>query len=150
VPTARRRDDIRLLMGATLLVLAVGGLLFVGIYFSTRGGNSPTCPPQLPVGSVDSIRSEVQSGPYFATGGGQCSFLLALDGGDIVAYKLHPRGQSCTIKPKGDGFECDGKLVDRADLAQYPTSIQSQHGTDILIVNLGPVQSIGSTTASTG
>ena len=137
-------------MGATLLVLAVGGLLFAGIYFTTRGGQSPTCPSQLPVGSVDDIRSRVQAGPYFDTGGGTCSFLLALDGGDIVAYKLHPRGQSCTIKPKGDGFVCDGKLVDRADLQQYPTSIQSQHGTDILIVNLAPDQPTASAPTGTG
>jgi hypothetical protein len=149
VPTARRRDDIKLLMGATLLVLAVGGLLFAGIYFTTRGGKSPTC-GQLQAGSVDDIRSRVQAGPYFDTGGGTCSFLLALDGGDIVAYKLHPRGQSCTIKPKDDGFECDGKLVDRADLEQYPTSIQSINGTDILIVDLGSGQSSASTTTSTG
>ncbi len=135
--SARQRSgDVKVIATSALMVLAVGGLLLGGILFAIRGGHSPAC-GRLTVGSVDSVRTEVDGGPYFVTGGGeQCSFLLALDGSNIVAYKIHIPGNSCTVKPQGDNFECGGKLVPRSKLLQYPTSIQNVGGVDAFIVDL--------------
>ena len=76
------------------------------------------------------------TGPYFQTGGGDCGFWLALDNGDIVAYKaVQPSG--CTLMLKLDHWACGERDRSRRRLAQYPVSIQTVHGVDALIVNLG-------------
>jgi hypothetical protein len=153
VASARQRSgDVKVIATSALIVLAVGGLILGGILLAIRGGHSPAC-GRLTVGSVDSIRTEVDAGPYFQSGGGSCGFILALDGSDIVAYKIHIPGSSCTVKPKGDGFQCGGKLLDRSQLRQYPTSIESVNGIDALIVDLRTPADIArdnSTSSTTG
>src|SRR5262249_54936268 len=111
MPTAKRGDDVKVIVAATLAVLAFGGLIFAGIYFSTRGGKSPQC-GQLSLGSAESVRREITDagGPWFQTGGGSCSFWLALNGGQIVAYKLHIPGRDCTVTWSGS-YRCGGEVV---------------------------------------
>jgi len=134
----QRRGDVRLIAFAALLVIAAGGLIAVGLLAAIGRGSSPTC-GVLRLGAADTIRQQVEDGgPYFTTGGGDCGFWVALDGGDIVAYKLHLAGKSCTVRFRNDRYSCGGETIEPADLAQYPTSIQTIDGIDTLIVDLRP------------
>ncbi|MDQ1518965.1 MAG: hypothetical protein QOI55_38 [Actinomycetota bacterium] len=141
MPTARgtrqqRRSDIQLIAVSAVLVIVAGALIALGLMTALRGGNSPTC-ARLRLGAADSIRQQVDDGgPFFTTGGGSCGFWVALDGGDIVAYKLHVPGRDCTVRYRNDRFSCGGQPIASADLAQYPTSIQTISGIDTLIVDL--------------
>jgi hypothetical protein len=152
VATARgtrseRLSDIKLIAVAALSVIAAGGLIAAGLLAAIhRGGGSPTC-GLLPVGSVDSIRKDLEPGaPLPRTGGGSCSFWLALDGGDIVAYKLKVPGRDCTVNFHNDRFVCGGAPIPSADLEQYPTSIQTKDGIDDLVVDLRSPPSSSPTT----
>jgi hypothetical protein len=134
---SQRKSDIKLIAVAASLVLAAGALIAVGLFAAiSKGGGSPTC-GRLPLGSVDSIRTELEAGaPIFRTGGGSCSFWLSLDGGDVVAYKLKVPNRDCTVTFHNDRFVCGGTPIPSADLAQYPTSIETKDGIDELIVDL--------------
>jgi len=112
----QRRSDIKLIAVAAFMVLAAGGLIAAGLLAAMhKGGSAPSC-GQLPLGSVDSIRSDLEPGaPVFRTGGGDCSFWLALDGGDIVAYKLKVPGRACTVTFHNDRFVCGGEPIDRSE-----------------------------------
>jgi hypothetical protein len=132
----QRREDVRLIVFSALLVLAAGGLIAAGLVAATSGGKSPTC-PRLRLGAIDSIRQQVQDGgPFFTTGGGECGFWVALDGSDVVAYKLHVPGRDCTVRFRNDRYTCGGETIPSADLAQYPTSIETIDGIDTLFVDL--------------
>jgi hypothetical protein len=135
---------------AALLVLVAGGLILVGILAAiSGGGNSPTC-GVLRLGAAETIRQQVEDGgPYFTTGGGSCGFWVALDGGDIVAYKLHVPGKSCTVRYRNDQYSCGGQALDPADLAQYPTSIHTIDGIDTLVVDLRTPEEIRNSTTTT-
>jgi hypothetical protein len=132
-----RSADIKLIAGATLAVLFGGFLIAGGALVATRGAKSPVC-PELNVGSAADIRRTLETGgPYPQSGGGSCTFWLALDDNDIVAYKAgQPSG--CTLKLKRDHWECGGKTVDPSTLAQYPVAIRTVHDVDAVIVDLRP------------
>jgi hypothetical protein len=132
----QRREDIRLILVSAFLVVAAGGLIAIGLVTAMGGGNSPTC-PRLRLGAVDSIREQVQDGgPFFTTGGGECGFWVALEGNDVVAYKLHVPGRDCTVRFRNDRYTCGGETILSADLAQYPTSIETIDDIDTLFVDL--------------
>jgi len=125
------------LAGATVAVLLVGFFIAGAILVTTRGGGGIQC-GQLNIGLASDVRNNLQNGPYFQTGGGDCGFWLALDNSDIVAYKaVQPSG--CTLVLKLDHWACDSRTVPVAGLAQYPISIQTVNGVDAVIVNLGTV-----------
>ena len=129
--------DIKVLAGATVAVLLVGFFIAGAILVTTRGGGGIQC-GQLNIGLASDVRNNLQNGPYFQTGGGDCGFWLALDNSDIVAYKaVQPSG--CTLVLKLDHWACDSRTVPVAGLAQYPISIQTVNGVDAVIVNLGTV-----------
>ena len=129
--------DIKVLAGATVAVLLVGFFIAGAMLVTTRGGGGIQC-GQLDIGVASGVRSNLEDGPYFQTGGGHCGFWLALENDDIVAYKaVQPSG--CTVVLKLDHWECDSNTIAVADLAEYPVSIQTLHGTDHVIVNLGTV-----------
>ncbi len=131
----RRKGDIKVLIGATVAVLLVGFFIAGAILMTTRGGNGAQC-GQLNIGLASNVRSNLDQGPYFQTGGGKCGFWLALDNGDIAAYKaLQPSG--CTLVLKLDHWECGGRTVATARLARYPVSIRTLSGVDAVVVNLG-------------
>jgi hypothetical protein len=142
----KRKGDAKVIIGATVAILLVGSFIFGAMMMTTRGGSGPTC-GQLNIGLATDVRNTLGSGPYFQTGGGRCGFTLALANGDIVAYKVsQPSG--CTALWKFDHFECDGRKIAPARLAQYPVSIQTEHGVDTVIVNLGtPAPSTTTTSA---
>jgi len=136
VPSDRRKGDIKVLVGATIAVLLLGGFIAGAAIVTTRGSSGPQC-GQLNIGLASDIRNNLDGGgPYFVTGGARCSFWLALQNGDIVAYKaLQPSG--CTLKLRLDHWSCGPDNVPVSHITQYPVSIQTVHSEDALIVNLG-------------
>lgn len=131
----KRKGDIKVIVGATVAVLLLGGFIFGAMMMTTRGGSGPTC-GQLNIGLATGVRDTLGNGPYFQTGGGQCGFWLALENGDIVAYKA-VQPSKCTVQYKLDHWDCDGKLISASRLARYPVSIPTFNGVDAVIVNLG-------------
>ncbi len=132
---SKRKGDIQVIVGATIAVLLVGFFIFGAMMMTSGGESSPTC-GQLNIGLASDVRNTLDNGPYFQTGGGRCGFTLALDNGDIVAYKaVQPSG--CTAKWKFDHFDCSGRRIAASRLAKYPVSIQTHHGVDTVVVNLG-------------
>jgi hypothetical protein len=147
--SSKRAGDLRLIVFSVFLVLAAGGLILTGILVSIRGGHSPTC-ARLSLGAVDSIRDELQGGPEFRTGGGACNFYLALDGGDVVAYKITLPGRDCTVRWHDDAYWCGSEQLTPDQLAQYPTTIETVGGFDTLVVDLrSPAQKAADATSST-
>jgi hypothetical protein len=131
----RRKGDLKLIIGATVAVLLVGFFVAGAMIVTTSGSGGPQC-GQLNIGLASDIRNTLQHGPYFQTGGGDCGFWLALDNGDITTYKaIQPSG--CTLEWKGDHWDCDGENLSPGQIDQYPLSIQTQKGVDVVIVNLG-------------
>jgi hypothetical protein len=135
VPSDRRKGDIKVLVGATIAVLLLGGFIAGAAIVTTRGSTSVEC-GQLDIGLATDVRNNLNEGPYFVTGGSRCSFWLALDNSDIVAYKaVQPSG--CTLVLKLDHWDCGSRTIATARIVQYPLSIQTEHGEDAVIVNLG-------------
>ena len=128
----RRKEDVKLLVGAAVAVLLAAGFI-AGVLLVVGGGSNPVC-GRLKLLAVD-VRSRAELGPDFRTGGGDCGFWLALDNGDIVAYKaVQPSG--CTLNWKGDHWQCGHRTLQPEDLAQYPVSIQTLSDGDAVIVDL--------------
>ena len=135
MPSDRRKGDIKVLAGATIAVLLLGGFIAGAAIVTTRGNSGPQC-GQLDIGLATDIRNTLESGgPYFQTGGGHCGFWLALDNGDIAAFKAEqPAG--CTLVLRPSHWSCGGRTLPAAALAQYPVAIKTVHGEDAVIVNL--------------
>jgi len=132
---SKRKGDIKVIAGATVAVLFVGFFIFGAMFVTTRGGSGPQC-GQSTAGLASDIRNTLNNGPYFQTGGGSCGYWLALENGDIVAYKaVQPSG--CTAHYKRDHWDCGDSAVAPDHLAKYPTYIKTVNGVDALIVNLG-------------
>lgn len=131
----KRAGDIKVLVGATIAVLLLGFFVAGAALVTTRGNQGIQC-GQLNIGLATGVRDNLGGGPYLQTGGGNCTFWLALDNGDIVAYRaIQPSG--CTLQLRLDHWDCGGETVPTDTLAQYPVSIQTVHGVDAVIVNLG-------------
>jgi len=145
VVSERRKGDIKVLVGATVAVLLLGGFIAGAAIVTTRGANGVEC-GQLDIGLATDVRNNLNQGPYFVTGGAACSFWLALANSDIVAYKaVQPSG--CTLLIKPNHWSCGGRTVPASGLAQYPLSIQTVHSEDAVIVNLTTPPSSSTTNA---
>jgi hypothetical protein len=140
----RRKSDIKLVAGATVAVVLVGLFIAGAMIVTTRGTDGAQC-GQLNIGLASGVRSTLDNGPYFTTGGGDCGFWLALDNGDITAYRAVQPATGCTLDWKGDHWECGGTTTPVSELAQYPVNIQTQQGVDVVVVNLGTPQPSDST-----
>ena len=131
----KRKGDIKVLAGATVAVLLLGFFIAGAALVTTRGNQGIEC-GQLNIGLASGIRSQLENGPYPQTGGGRCTFWLALENDNIVAYKaIQPSG--CTAKWILTHWTCGGRTLDAASLAEYPLSVQTVNGVDAVIVNLG-------------
>jgi hypothetical protein len=137
VPTSRsHRSDIKLIVSATLAVLFAGFLIAGGLWVGSRSDTAAVCAP-LDVGHVSDVRQNLTTqGPNFLTAGGACGFWIALDNGNIVAYKVRQPG--CTLVLKREGWVCGGKVVPASSLAQFPVSIQPVGGVDAVLVQFNP------------
>jgi hypothetical protein len=140
----RRKSDIKLVAGATVAVILVGLFIAGAMIVTTRGSGGAQC-GQLNIGLASGVRANLDHGPYFQTGGGDCGFWLALDNGDITAYRAVQTASGCTLLWKGDHWECDGTTTPVSELEQYPVTIQTQQGVDVVVVNLGTPQPSGAT-----
>jgi hypothetical protein len=132
----RRKSDIKLVAGATVAVILVGLFIAGAMIVTTSGSTDATC-GQLNIGLASGVRSNLEHGPYFTTGGGDCSFWLALENGDIAAYRAVQPASDCTLDWKSDHWECGGTNIPVSEIEPYPVSIQTQDGVDVVIVNLG-------------
>jgi hypothetical protein len=133
----KRKGDVKVIIGATVAVLLVGLFIFGALMMTTGGSGSTTCSSRLRIGLASGVRNNLDRGPYFQTGGGDCGFFFALENDDIVAYKVvQPSG--CTAKWTFDHWECSGRRIAASRLAEYPVSIRTQNGVDTLFVNLAP------------
>ena len=137
MPTSRsRRSDIKLVVSATLAVLFAGFLIAGGLWVGSRSDTAAVCAP-LKVGHVSDVRQNLTTqGPNFLTAGGACGFWIALDNGNIVAYKVRQPG--CTLVLKRAGWDCGGRIVRPATLEQFPVSIVPVAGVDSVIVQFNP------------
>jgi len=133
----KRKGDVKVIIGASIAVLLLGFFIAGAALVTTRGSKGIECSHQLNIGLATDIRDTLgNGGPYFQTGGGTCGFWLALDNGDIAAYKaVQPAG--CTLKWLLDHWGCADLTLPASSLAQYPLSIQTINGVDVVIVNLG-------------
>lgn len=132
-----RSADARLIAGATVAVLFVGFLIAGAALLATRGADSPIC-PELNIGSAAGIRRGLEDGgPYPQTGGGGCTFWLALADGDIVAYRAR-QPEDCTLRWRRDHWECGGRTVTADGLAEYPVTVRTVAGIDAVFVDLRP------------
>jgi hypothetical protein len=150
VATSRARaSDIKLIVSATIAVVLAGLFIAGGLLIATSSGsNNPVC-GQLNVGKAADIRDRLDTqGPGFYTGGANCGFWLALDNGDIVAYRVRqPAGCSLNLRNRGTQWVCGNQVVDPADLDTYHVDIQTIGKIDSVIVDLGP--GAGATTTTT-
>jgi hypothetical protein len=141
VATSRARtSDIKVLISATFAVILAGLFIAGGMLIATsHGSKNPTC-GQLNAGKATDIRDHLDSqGPSFVTGGASCGFWLALDNGDIVAYRVEqPSGCALNLRDRGTHWVCGGNIVDAASLATYPVQIQRVGTSDAVIVDLQP------------
>jgi hypothetical protein len=137
VRTRRQRNsDLKIIAAATVAVLLAGGLIAAGLLIVTSDSTKTRC-GRVPLGPAETIRAEIETEPAYQTGGGNCGFWLALDSGDIVAYKVEQPG-GCALQPEGGEFRCGSETPDRADLATYPVSIEEIDGIDTVVVDLNP------------
>ena len=146
---ASRAADIKLIVGATVGVLLVGGLLVLGLWTATsRGSGDERVCGQLNAGSASGIRETLENGgPVFTTGGAGCGFFLALVDGDIVAYKALQHDAGCTLRLKRDHWECGGRVLLDSELEQYPISIRTIDDADAVFVDLRPFRDVTTTSS---
>ena len=134
MPSSRSRNsDIKLIVSATVAILLAGFFIAGALLVATRGSKSAVCAP-LNLGHLTDVRKNLETqGPNFVTAGGECSAWIALDQGNIVAYKTRQPG--CTLVLKRDGWECDGNLVEPSTLAQVPVRIQRVGQVDAVVLD---------------
>ena len=145
-----RSADIKLIVSATVAVLLAGFLIAGAALIATRGSGNIVC-GQLNLGSATDIRQNLQNeGPSFRTNGSNCGFWLALDNGDIVAYRAkQPSGCTLQLKDRATRWVCGGRDLDPASLATYPVTIQRFGSVDAVVVDLAPPGSGSSSSTTT-
>ena len=146
-----RSSDIKLIASATIAVVLAGLFIAGGMLIATSSGSkNPVC-GELNLGKASDVRGRLESqGSSFVTGGASCGFWLALDNGNIAAYRVRqPSGCALNLRDRGTRWVCGGNSVDPANLAQYPVSVQTVGTTDALIVDLRPPELSSSTTTTT-
>jgi len=125
MPSSRQqRSDFKLLAASTVAVLVVGLLVAGGIWLLTDT-DAPEC-GVFNAGLASDIRARVEEGgPYFVSGGGNCGFLAALDGDELVAVRLRDPERGCEVRWQGEnqGFRCGGEPIPLDDLSRYATSL---------------------------
>jgi hypothetical protein len=143
----QRNADAKLIIAATVAVLLAGFVIGAGLFVAANDGDRTSC-GRYPIGPADSLREDLERSPSFQTGGAACAFWLALDEGDIVAYKVDQPGD-CELNISREQFVCDDEAVDTATLDQYPVSIETIDDIDTVVVDLNPRTEDSTSTPST-
>ena len=123
-----RSSDIKLIVSATIAVVLAGLFIAGGLLIATSSGSkNPVC-GQLNVGKAADVRDRLDTqGPGFHTGGANCGFWLALDNGDIVAYRVsQPSGCSLNLRDRGTQWVCG----DQRGRRRRPRHLPGQHPDD--------------------
>jgi hypothetical protein len=149
VRTRRQRNaDVKLLVAATVAVLLTGFLVALAFLVAANSGGSRATCGRLPVGTADGVRNDLETGgPYFQTGGARCGFWLALDDGDIVAYRADQPGD-CALRLEREQLACGGRPVDVTALEQFPVSLETRDEIDTVIVDTNPDATPSSTSST--
>lgn len=141
---APSRDDTRILVFATLLVVVAGLLVALVLLLATGQGGSPTKHAPFEAGAAKDIKRSLQEGgPYYVPDpfGGDRSIMFALEHGKVVALStVLPGTKDCRIQIKNNGksfVDCHGERHSTEELARYVTVVDPRtDGNDILLVNL--------------
>jgi hypothetical protein len=122
-------DDRRLLLFATVAVLAAGAMVAAGILLVTGRADTPEAVDPVPFGFAKSLERKVAEGGPVAYAGttGDTGFWLALEDGELVALKIRKPGtRDCNVRWRGsvDSFvDCDGTKVRTGELARFRTEV---------------------------
>jgi hypothetical protein len=138
---ASKRNDGRLIIVATALILGVGGVLMAGLWLALRASNTTApCSGSLVVGEVKSLRDDTKDGPILdAAPGTGCEFWAALHDGTLLAVKTKaPSGCRVDFNPQRNTFICDRAIVAWSDVPTWPTRIvHNADGTDSWQIDFG-------------
>jgi hypothetical protein len=125
---ASRPDDRRVLLFATVAIIAAGLLVAALILAVTGRADTPEAVDPVPFGFAASLRTKVETGGPVAYAGttGDTGFWLAIEDGRLVALKIKRPGTDCNVRWRGsiDSFvDCNGDKVATRQLARFPTEI---------------------------
>jgi hypothetical protein len=140
---AQRRSDTQLIVVTVGLLVGAAALVAVGLLVATDRADSPRCALQL-AGEVRNLtRTIEEGGPILQTGGDGCAYWVDLAGGELVAYRVQPRGRDCVVDARTNRelvttYSCGGERLGRADLDRYPTWHPVDDGLETLLVDLRP------------
>lgn len=136
----RRSSDLTLILLSAFAVLAAGALIAAGIWVTTARGDRSTGCGLLRLGTADEVRARLEAGgPEYASAGASCDYWLALDAGDVVAYRTSLAGRDCTVRLGGGEFRCGDDPVPPEELEQYPLRVEDIDGVDVVVIDLRPV-----------
>jgi hypothetical protein len=141
---APSRDDTRILVFATLLVVVAGVLVALVLLLATGRASSPTKYEPFEAGAARDIeRLLKEGGPYYVADpfGGSRSIMFALEDGEVVALSTTlPNTKDCVVfwrESRKAFVDCNDDRHQSTDLARYQTSIDPKQGAnDILLVDL--------------
>jgi hypothetical protein len=126
---ASRPEDRRVLLFATVAVLAAGALVAALILAITGRAETPDAVDPVPFGFAKSLRTKVEKGGPVAYAGttGDTGFWLAIEDGELVALQIRrPGTEDCNVRWRGsvDSFvDCNGDEVGTRQLARFPTEV---------------------------
>jgi hypothetical protein len=126
--TRQRKSDVKLIAASVALIVIAGGIIAAGIYVASTSGDLEEC-GVFNAGDAaalaDAARDNGPSAPL--TGGGNCTYVLALDGDDLVAIKpvMTVGGEECQLvwRPRAEIFSCGDAELTIDDVDRYPTAI---------------------------
>jgi hypothetical protein len=141
---APSRDDTRILVFATLLVVVAGVLVALVLLLATGRASSPTKYEPFEAGAARDIeRLLKEGGPYYVPDpfGGSRSIMFALEDGEVVALStVMPNTEDCRVlwRDSRKAFvDCNDDRHQSTDLARYVTTVDPRDGAnDILLVDL--------------
>ncbi len=141
---APSREDTRILVFATLLVVIAGVIVALVLLLATGRASSPTKYEPFDAGAARDVeRLLEEGGPYYVPDpfGGSRSIMFALEDGEVVALStVMPGTKDCRVlwRDSRDAFvDCNDARHQSTDLARYVTTVEPREGAnDILFVDL--------------
>ncbi len=137
------RDDLRLLLFAGAAVIFAGVAVAAALLFSTsRGGDPPKNPEPVRLGFESSAKDRLQDDPDFIPDqfGGDRSFWLALEHGDVVAIAVNQSDRpACAVDWKGqlDRFVCDDERFRSEQLERFEVRVpEAGPNKGVLIIDV--------------
>jgi hypothetical protein len=120
---AARKGDTKLLIGATVGVIAAGLLVAAAILLVTGRAKTPKPTKPVTFGVARSMHTLVDDGGplLFAGTSGDDGFWAAIENGDLVALVVRQPALGCNVKWRGslDSFTCAGRKVKTDRLDRY-------------------------------